>query len=269
MPKNLVIVRHGQSQRNLAGQHAWERGDLSLFSDIITRPSSLSPLTPLGKEEAACAGKWLKMDMEESSFLREGFARHYVSSFIRARQTAGLLDLPDAQWYVDNNIRERNSGIMEDMTPAQRAKYLEGVGNRGHILDPFNFRPLNGESFADVTIRLQFFFGTLHRECSKGNVLVVNHGDVMWALRFLLERWTPEDFNKVRMDKSQSIPNCLIVHYTRVDPYTRKETEHLNWVRTICPWEALSPTPWRTITRRRYTSVELLQQVANRLTELT
>jgi broad specificity phosphatase PhoE len=97
LPKNLVYVRHGQSLRNLAGKRAFE-GDMSLFEQIITKPTMHAPLTPKGEDQARITGRWL----EEQGFK---FERFYVSSYVRAMQTASLLDLTGARWYVENNIR--------------------------------------------------------------------------------------------------------------------------------------------------------------------
>ena len=257
LPKNLIYLRHGQSERNLAGKKAYEENDDSLFEQIINKPSSLAPLTRWGIEQAVKTGEWLRAhDIE--------FGRHYTSSHVRAKQTAGLLDLPGSVWYVNNNIRERSGGVMEDMTPAQRAEYLGKLRNRAHLLDLFNFRPDRGESYADIAdIRWQIFLGTLHRECKDMQaVLVVNHGDNIWAARSVHERWTPQDFESNRGAEAHGkIPNCMLLHYTRVNPDTGEEMSYLGWYRTCCPWRDPVPTNWQPIVRRRYTSADLLLQV--------
>lgn len=256
LPKNLYYLRHGQSLRNLAGKMAFQENDDSLFEQIINQPSSRARLTPEGVRQATITGNWFR-----GNELR--FERCYTSSHDRAKETAGLLDLPHP-WYVNNNIRERSGGVMEDMTRDQRIEYLGKLRNRAHLLDLFNFRPDRGESFADIAdIRWQIFLGTLHRECSKMDaVLVVNHGDNMWAARSVHERWTPQDFENNRgVEAHGKIPNCMILHYTRVNPETSEEMPYLGWYRTCCPWKDPRPTEWQPIVRKRYTSAELLVQV--------
>ncbi len=257
LPKNLWYLRHGQSTRNLAGKRAYEKNGDSLFEQIINQPSSLATLSELGIEQAVKTGNWLRGHNIK-------FGRHYTSSHVRAKQTAGLLDLPGVQWYVNNNIRERSGGVMEDMTPAQRAEYLGKLRNRAHLLDLFNFRPDRGESFADIAdIRWQIFLSTLHRECCKMDaVLVVNHGDNMWAARSIHERWTPQDFENNRgVEAHGKISNCALLHYTRINPKTGEEVPYLGWYRICCPWKDPQPTAWTPIVRKRYNSSELLNQV--------
>jgi broad specificity phosphatase PhoE len=256
LPRNLVYVRHGQSQRNLAGKQAYEHGDMALFEEIINRPSSLALLTPEGEDQARATGAWLR----EQNF---NFGRYYTSSYLRAKQTAGLLNLPGSHWFIENNLRERSGGIMEDMTKGEREEYLNGLRNKAHLLDLFNFQPTRGESYADVTVRWRFFLDTLHRECGNMDVLVVNHGDNMWVARSLHERWTPEEFvkNRGRYDTHGGIPNCMVLHYSRVNPETGEVLQYLGWYRTCCPWKDSTPSSWQKIIRKRYTSQELLSQV--------
>ncbi len=264
MPKNLIYVRHGQSERNLAGKKAFE-GDMSLFEEIINRPSSIALLTPEGERQATITGEWLrKQDFN--------IGRWYTSSYNRAKQTAGLLGLPGAQWFINNNIRERSGGVMEEMTPDERRNYLASLRNKVHLYDLFNFRPDRGESFADVAeLRWPRFLGTLDRECGHMDaVIVVNHGDNMWAAQSVHERWTPEDFVENRGGEAAygKIPNCMVLHYTRINPATGDEVKYLGWVRSCCPWKSEEPTAWRKIVRKRYTSAELLAQ-AQRSKELS
>lgn len=256
LPLNLVYVRHGQSERNLAGKHAYEGNDTTLFEQIVNRPSSTAFLTPEGERQGVLTGKWL----ESQGF---SFGRCYTSSFNRAKQTAGLLGLRGALWYIENNIRERSGGIMEEMNPEQRRVYLDSLRNRAHELDLFNFRPDRGESFADVTIRWKLFLDTLHRECSQMDVVVVNHGDNMWVARSIHERWTPEMFVLERGEYAHSkIPNCMVLHYTRINPETGDEAPYPQWYRTCTPWKDPTPSPWQPVIRKKYSSEEMIAQVA-------
>jgi len=257
LPKHLIYVRHGQSERNQAGKLAYEKGDMTLFEEVINRPSSQAVLTPLGETQAQASGEWLRAQGFR-------FERWYTSSYNRAKQTAGLLRLPEAQWFIENNIRERSGGVLEDMSVSERKEYLSKIRNRAPELDLFNFKPERGESYADVTIRLRLFLDTVHRECGDMEaVIVVNHGDNMWVARSLHERWTPEQFVEIRgHNGAGKIPNGMILHYTRINPETGEEMKYVGWVRTCCPWKNPEPTPWQPIIRRRYSSDELLSQVA-------
>jgi broad specificity phosphatase PhoE len=262
LPRNVVYTRHGESTRNRAGREAYENGNLAGFEEIVNKPSSMAPLSePTGVEQARITGGW---------FLTQpfNFRRFYVSTMLRAQQTAGLINPPGADWRVENNLRERSAGVMEDMMPDERRTYLEQILSRGHVIDPYNFRPKNGESYADVFIRRQLFMGTLHRMPDDSDVLIVDHGDCMWVSRGIHERWTPEDFMREREAGNgvdNKISNCMVLHYTRVNPDTGEESEYPEWVRTCTPWQDPVPSPWRKIVRRTYTSAELLVNVQRAL----
>ncbi len=253
LPKNLVVVRHGQSERNAAVKAAHEENP-ALLADIINFPSALAGLTGLGRSQAIATGEWLRVQPF-------AFSHWYVSSFVRAKETAGLLDLPGAKWFVENRIRERATGVMEDMTPKERSEYLDGIKNRGHILDPYNFTPDGGESFADVEERMRGFFDTLHRVGPETDVCVVNHGHSMRAIDAIIHHMTPEDFSTIHHERNGKIKNCTVVHYTRIDPKTAEVMPYVGWMRTCTPWMNQTYSPWMSIERRTYSSQELLHQV--------
>ena len=49
----------------------------------------------------------------------------------------------------------------------------------------------NGKTYADVVYRVRDFIGTLDREMGDKRVLAVSHGELMWAMRFVVERMLP------------------------------------------------------------------------------
>lgn len=261
MPIDLVFVRHGQSEQNLA-LNAAKKGDNSLYTDEFrARHASAHRLTKKGREQAKMAGDWLK---------EHGlgyFDRRYVSDYVRARETAALLGVEGSDWYVDYMLREREWGDLDGTTFEERQE----MSKKSMITkdtDPFYWIPPNGESIAQLTTRLRRLFDTLHRECSDKKVVVVCHGEVMWAMRQMLElmplaEWIRQDNSKDPLDR---IHNCQILHYTRRDPETGELTGHLNWMRSICPTDlSLSRNDWGVIERKRFSNEELLasaQQVS-------
>src|SRR3989338_10939418 len=102
MPKNLFLVRHGQSEGNLVRKQFEESGNESFFSDeFLGLHESQYSLTDLGVEQARKAGQW---------FSKNGFAtfdRMLVSNNVRAMQTAAHLNVSGAHWMIDYNLRER------------------------------------------------------------------------------------------------------------------------------------------------------------------
>ena len=255
MPIDLVLVRHGQSEQNLA-IHAARNGDTSLYNDDYrARHASKHRLTPLGREQAEKAGAWLR----EHGYGM--FDRRYVSSYVRAKETAALLDIDGPNWFVDPLLREREHGDMDQLSWDGRSDDIaQSVKNRK--TDSFYWVPPNGESIAEMTVRLRTFFDTWHRECSDKKVLVVCHGEVIWGFRFMLERMSIEHWAELEASKAPGVKvyNCQILHYTRRNPETSELSPYLGWMRSV---NAAQPDnsieEWQPIIRRRFTNEELLQ----------
>lgn len=255
MPIDLVFVRHGRSEQNLANHYA-RQGDTSLYTnEYIARHGSQHRLTKEGQKQAVAAGKWLR----KHNFGR--FDRLYVSDYVRAKETAGLLGLEGSRWYVDHFLREREIGDYETLSYEERME-REKKQLITRNTDPFYWIPPNGESIAQMTVRLRKLFDTLHRECYDKRVLVVCHGEVMLGFRQLIERipldrWAEFGNSKDPYDR---INNCQVLHYTRRNPETGELSGRLDWFRSVCPWdESLSRNEWESVDRKYYSNEELLE----------
>lgn len=103
-----------------AYNRSWE-GDHSLYTGaFLKRHSSLWRLTDRGREQAETAGAWLR-EHTRGVAVAKGMAdalshsqslssvpsvhRYYVSEYIRAMETAALMDLPDAKWFENDETR--------------------------------------------------------------------------------------------------------------------------------------------------------------------
>lgn len=257
MPLNLVLVRHGQSEGNVAVKRSRHGDDRDFTPDFRQRPSRLWRLTDQGREQARVAGEWVREN------LGPNFFRYYVSEYVRARETAGLLDLPDATWYREVDLVERSWGDLDGYTEAERVAKFRDILDRKD-LDPFLWRPPGGESLHDTRQRQRSTLGTLHRECGEENVVLVGHGEQIWSMRTLLERMTLDRF--AELDASDHpydhIHNCQVIIYSRVDPSTGEVAPYLNWVKSVCPTDlTLSANTWQAIVRPVYSNAELLNEV--------
>lgn len=120
----------------------------------------------------------------------------------------------------------------------------------------------NSESMAQLYVRAyKIPMDTLHRECANMNVIMVLHGEVMWTFRVGLERMALECYQE--LDESRHsfdrLHNCQILHYTRQNPSTGEISPHLDWMRSLCPWDLLlSHNSWKEIHRPSYTNDDLL-----------
>lgn len=257
---DLVLLRHGESEGNVARRRSIG-GDHSLYSgEFKHRHSALWRLTDRGREQAVAAGEWLRQEN-----LTE-FDRFYVSEYLRAMETAGRLNLPNAKWYAEMLIRERDWGQMDLLSEEERVtKFLHELERRD--LDPFYFAPPGGESLAAVAQRADRLMAVLHRECSDKKVIIVCHGEVMWAMRTRLERMSIDTFRDLHDSGRMvdQIHNGHILHFTRRDPYTGEMHPFFSWMRSVCPWDTkLSPKGWQKIERPVYDN-ELLLAAAERV----
>lgn len=254
-PLELVFVRHGESEGNVADD-ASKHGDHSHFTDEFrARHSSSWNLTPKGESQAKVAGEWIKENINHGVF--DGY---YVSSYKRARRTAGLLNLPKAMWNIRDYIREHDWGNLDVMTKEESVALYPQV-MKGKQINPYYFSAPGGESLADVVIRARVgIIATLYREYSNERAIVVSHGNLMWPIRIIMENILPEEYLELKNKKNpkDKIENCQILHYSRIDPQTHKITEKFNWMRSVCPW---NPDPdcddWRQIVHKKYTNKEL------------
>lgn len=258
MPINLILIRHGESEGNVAASLS-KKGDHSLYSDEFrNRHSSLWRLSKKGKEQAKSAGEWLKQNTKEIPFFR-----CYTSEYVRAMETAALLDIKDAVWYSDFYLRERNWGDLDRVSMQEREeKFSQSMQERA--IEPFYWTPPNGESLADVGLRVDRLFQTLHRECEGKNVVVVCHGEIMWMIRVRLERITQEKFKELdsSKDPKDAIHNCQILWYTRTNPQDERDIRpYLSWMKSVCPWDSsISNNDWNLVNRPKYSNEDLLNR---------
>lgn len=264
LPIDLFLLRHGQSEGNRA-HRASEEGDNSFFTpEFRDKHSRVFRLTDLGIRQAKAAGDWLKANVAMP------LDRFYVSDYIRAKETAAYLDLLDAEWRVEYQLRERDMALM-DNRPDDEKKRLFELEIRQYETDPFLYHPAGGgESIPMVCLRSKTdFLAHLARECSDKRVIVVCHGHVIRALQLELEGLGHDDFIRLESSKESAdkLYNCQIVWYTRRDPETGKvEGNKLVAVRSVCPLvcpsNAVEDHGWRRIQRHRYTNQQLLEEAS-------
>lgn len=259
MPRDLILVRHGESEGNVANSRSRAGDDSDFTPEFLGRHSAHWRLTDKGCEQAKAVGEWLKANGLTH------FDRHYVSECLRAMETAALLGLPDAEWFMDFQLRERDYGLMDIVTDTDRkARYAEYLTQRErHLL----FAPLpGGEPMAPVCDRLRGnIVSTLHRELADKRVIIVSHGDVMRAFRIIFERITADEYHALDQANEPSfrIGNGQIIHYTRVNPTkSTRVLPYFGWVRSINPTQPeYAGHDWRAIVRKRYNNAQLLAMV--------
>ena len=202
-PSSLVVLRHGESARNVAkdiakaaGKHSFDLG----LRDLET------PLTKHGHEQARKTGRYLSS--------RYDFDVIYSSPYHRAQQTAeditsALRNSPPL--VMEERIREIEFGILDGLTGEGIQARFPQEDERRKREGKYWYRPPGGESRPDVALRVQSFLGTLTRDYRNKSVLVVCHSVVVLVFRRLLERWNEDDYFKI--DREHDVLNCSITAY--------------------------------------------------------
>ena len=208
-PQRLWLVRHGQSQGNVARDAAVEAGAHEI--DIEMRDVDV-PLSALGKEQAKAAGCWF------ASLPRNERPEIILASpYVRAKQTAkiicdqGALTGGPAKTIVDERLRVREFGIFDRLTTAGiRARFPEEAAHRRR-LGKFYHRPPGGESWADVILRLRSMLNTINLHYCDRRVLVVCHQVVVLCFRYILDEL--DEAQILGIDKQSEVLNCGIAAY--------------------------------------------------------
>jgi broad specificity phosphatase PhoE len=202
-PSSLVVLRHGESARNVekgiakaAGKHSFDLG----LRDLET------PLTKLGHEQARETGRYLAS--------RYKFDVIFSSPYHRALQTAkditsALRNSP--RLVMEERLREIEFGILDGLTDKGIQAKFSQEHKRRKREGKYWYRPPGGESRPDVALRVQSFLGTLTRDYRKKSVLVVCHSVIVLIFRRLLERWNEDKYLEV--DREQDVLNCSMTAY--------------------------------------------------------
>ena len=208
-PERVWLVRHGQSQGNVARDAADEVGAHEI--DIEMRDVDV-PLSGLGEQQAEAAGRWfaaLPRDERPEIILS--------SSYVRARQTAkiicdqGALAGGSARTIIDERLREREFGIFDRLTTAGiRHRFPEEAAHRRR-LGKFYHRPPGGESWADVILRLRSMLNTINLQHCDKRVLIVCHQVVVLCFRYILEEL--DEGQILDIDRQSEVLNCGIASY--------------------------------------------------------
>ena len=260
MPIDLVLVRHGQSEGNLANRRS-QNGDHSAFTpEFLKRHSSTYRLTKEGRQQAGLTGAWIRHNIGDK------FDRYYASEYIRAQETAALLNLSDANWYLDFFLRERDRGQLDVMSDKfRRENHADELIRQKR--DGFYWSPPGGESIAHICLRIDRVISTLHRECSNMRVIIVCHSEVMWAFRVRLERITQARYTE--LDNSyhshDHIHGGQVIHYTRRrnDDNPKDLAPHLYRMKSVWPDNKnKSQNRWIKLNNQAFTNEQILEEIS-------
>ena len=218
-PALLVLVRHGQSQRNVVKKRNHFYLDDESRRSVKGIPDHLIPLTEEGRRQATVTGQALRETFGTFDYV-------FHSGYTRTIETTEhlLAAYPDeerARTTVRHHlfIRERDGGHTYDMTDAEASAAFPWLQDYWSTFGPFFARPPGGESLAQVCERVYAFLQKVARTMAGKRVLVVSHGGTMWCLRYVLEGWTYAEAD--RRFNTEPQPNCAVTSY-RLDESARR-----------------------------------------------
>lgn len=210
-PALLVLVRHGQSQRNVVKKENRFYLDDEARKSVKGVPDHLIELTDEGRRQAQATGVAIRQQYGVFDYVVH-------SGYRRTVQTcdgilAAYTDDERARMPVRHHlfVRERDGGHAYDMTDAEAQAAFPWLQEYWNTFGPFFARPPGGESLAEVCERVYAFLQKLTRTMAGKRVLVVSHGGTIWCFRYVLERWTYEEAE--RRFVAESVGNCSVTSY--------------------------------------------------------
>lgn len=215
-PKLLVLVRHAESVGNL--KSADERADFSI-------PTWDYELTARGRQQAIITGKYLKRRFGK-------FDIYYTSYYRRSKETLALM-YPEAKVYEDPRLAELQRGIWHVMTKEEIKKRFPEEIIRKKREGLYHYRPLGGESWADVELRIHSFLGTLNRDCDGQKVLVIVHGNWLILLQKLIHHFSIEEAIGRHLNKP--FANASVTIYKNKN--IRNKSRLILIKENIIPWQ--------------------------------
>jgi broad specificity phosphatase PhoE len=205
----LLLVRHGESEGNVAATLAHETG-----AHVIPVPARDADveLSDTGREQALALGRLL------AGFPDESRAAVWSSPYLRARQTAELA-VTTGGWQtpvlVDERLRDRELGILDMLTSLGVEARLPEEAERRRWLGKFYYRPPGGESWADVALRLRSLLTDLDRRHPGQSVMLVCHDAVILLIRYILEGLTERELLDIAA--ATTILNASVSRFVRPD----------------------------------------------------
>ena len=203
----LLLVRHGESQGNVAATQAHESG--AHVINVPARDADVE-LSATGREQALALGRLL------AGFPAEGRAAVWSSPYLRAGQTAELA-VRTGGWQtpvlLDERLRDRELGILDMLTSAGVEARLPQEAERRRWLGKFYYRPPGGESWADVVLRLRSLLADLDRLHPGGRVLLVCHDAVILLFRYILEGLTERELLDIAA--TSAVLNASVSRFVR------------------------------------------------------
>lgn len=216
-PALLVLVRHAESEGNIRSIE--ERAKYPVSTHEYA-------LTARGREQARITGEFLRK--------REGgFHVYYTSYYRRSKETMQIM-FPNAHTYEEPRLAEGQRGIWHTMTEAQIKKRFPGELERKEREGFYHYRPLGGENWPDIELRIHSFLGTLSRDCEGQKVVAVLHGHWLTLFQRLIHHFSIAE----ALDRyhNHNAENASVTMYNEIKTSDGKSHLHLKFENYV-PWK--------------------------------
>lgn len=205
-PRQLIVVRHGQSAGNVARDAAMEARSDRI--ELTVRDADV-PLSDLGREQARALGHWFASEDHRPEILLS-------SPYLRAFQTAQIFRASggaqsDEPICFDERLREKEFGILDGLTTSGIHNLEPEQAEFRRMLGKFYHRPPGGESWCDVILRLRSVMDTISLHYAGRRVMIFTHQVVVLCLRYIIEGLDEAEI--LAIDKAGDVANCAITEY--------------------------------------------------------
>jgi broad specificity phosphatase PhoE len=206
VPASLTLVRHAESQANLADRRARAAGAEQLELDVRDADVDLSDN---GLEQSRALGRWfesLTADARPTLVLASPYRRALHTATLTVAATG--LDV-----VVDERLRERDLGVFDGLTGhGIRQRYAEEARRR-ELIGKFYHRPPQGESWAEVVLRVRSLLADLRSGFGDARIWVFSHQAVIMSFRYVLESIGEQEL--LELDRQVTLGNASVTTYER------------------------------------------------------
>lgn len=215
VPASLTLVRHAESLGNVANARADEAEAEQLELDVRDADVDLSDN---GVRQAEALGRWfnsLVADERPTLLLSSPYQRALGTATTVVGDSG--LDV-----VVDERLRERDLGLFDGLTGRGiRARYADEAERRKRV-GKFYYQPPQGESWADVVLRVRSLLADLRTGFGDARVWMFSHQAVIMSFRYVLEGLSEERL--LELDRTVTLGNASVTTYRREGDVLELET---------------------------------------------
>lgn len=246
MPKNLIFIRHGESEANIIQKKAKKDKKFIYPKSYMTTPDREVRLSVLGREQTKKTGEYL------AKAYPEGVDVVIVSDHTRAKETAALVCLAagwdKVQIQVDPQVGERNWGNFHKQSPSARAEFFKAKHR-----DPLHTPISDGETLLEARTRTRVLLERCARQYKDKTVLVFTHGEYIECIWSEIAHMRTEEQVEFFSGEGGDIKNCQIVEFS-------SSNGKIAEVKSSNPHLEIKGT-WEKLERKLFSPKELLKEV--------